>query len=98
MTNTVPQVSLRSFNYTKACKPTTGVGVLSASTEYLDFIGGGFPAELDVVSHVTGEIVRFRQVSYEDPWCDPDGWDGELMVYRPVKACKNVGKLVLSHF
>lgn len=89
MTN-IPKVSLKKFEYAK------NTGTLTSGTISCNL--SGFPREIDVVSHHTGEIIRFRQVSYEDPWCDHDFWDGEMMVYRPVTAVKNVGKLVLGHF
>lgn len=45
--------------------------------------GGSWPHELEVTSHITGVVVKYKMASYEHPKFDPDGWDGMGMLYVP---------------
>lgn len=57
----------------------------------------GMPAQLCVKSHYTGKTVRFKVVEPNDPLYDPDQWDGEQQIYRPVVPVPNVDHLVIYH-
>ena len=64
--------------------------VLRLASEYF-----GMPAQFFVKSHHTGKEVRFVPVGPEDKLFDPDQWDGEMMIYRPVGNVPNVDHLVI---
>lgn len=57
----------------------------------------GMPSELYVHSHHTDRKIKFEVVKETDPLFDPDGWDGEMCVYRPTETLKNVDYLVIYH-
>ena len=59
----------------------------------------GMPSSLWIESHHTGRVVRFTPVGPEDKLFDPDQWDGEQQIYRPVggEAVSNVDYLVIYH-
>ena len=59
----------------------------------------GMPSMLYVESHHTGRVIRFIPVGPEDKLFDPDQWDGEQQIYRPVggEAVSNVDYLVIYH-
>ncbi len=85
MTEKLP-LSLCDFN-----KKTTRL--LCAS----EYFAGGFPREIDVVSHYTGTVVKFKPVQPGHPEWDEDGWDGEQCVYAPVENVPNVKTLTVYH-
>lgn len=80
----IPTVDLKQCEYDKARK------VLKLSSEYF-----GMPAEFFVKSHHTGKEVRFTAVGPEDKLFDPDQWDGEQQIYRPVGGLPNVDHMVI---
>jgi hypothetical protein len=45
--------------------------------------GGSWPEELEVTSHITGTVVKYKKAPYEHPKFDADGWDGMGMLYVP---------------
>lgn len=55
----------------------------------------GMPRTLIVRSHRTGKEVRFVVVGPEDKLFDPDQWDGEQQIYRPVEDTPRVSYLVI---
>jgi hypothetical protein len=63
---------------------------LELASEYM-----GMPQEFIVVSHVTGTRVKFTRVTEQDPLNDPDGWDGEQCIYRPVGLCPRVDHMII---
>lgn len=81
-------VSLKYCKYDKKSK------VLGVSSEVF---GGSFPREFFVRSHVTGMDVRFVAIGVEDVLYDEDGWDGEMMVYRPVGNVPTIDHMVVYH-
>lgn len=82
----LPRVDLKFCDFDKKHK------VLRLASEYF-----GMPPEFFVVSHHTGKEVRFKVVDEHDVLFDPDGWDGELCIYRPVGNIPNVNYLVIYH-
>jgi hypothetical protein len=46
--------------------------------------GGSWPKDVEVTSHITGAIVKYKPAPYEHPKFDPDGWDGMATLYVPV--------------
>lgn len=82
----IPVVGLKYCEYEKNRK------VLKLASEFF-----GMPNEFFVKSHHTGKEVRFKTVDENDVLFDPDGWDGEMAVYRPVGNVPNVDHLVIYH-
>lgn len=82
----------RQFLRLERCDFNKRTKVLTTSSEV--FLG--FPEEILVTSHHTGRKVLFKQLAYDDPLMDEDGWDGELALYRPTSPC-NVDHLVVYH-
>lgn len=66
--------------------------VLKLASEYF-----GMPREFFVKSNHTGKVVRFTVIGPEDRLFDPDGWDGEQQIYRPVGQVPKVDHLVIYH-
>jgi hypothetical protein len=66
--------------------------VLKLASEYFSM-----PREFLLKSNHTGRVVRFTVVSPDDPLFDPDGWDGEQQIYRPVDPVPRVDHLVIYH-
>jgi hypothetical protein len=56
-------------------------------------IGGGFPAEIQVVSVHTGKIMTFKQDI--EAGIANEFWDGEMCEYVPAEPLPNVAKLVV---
>ena len=77
-------VSLDKCEYDKKRK------VLRLASEYF-----GMPLTFYVVSHKTGKEFRFVPVNVCDVLFDPDQWDGEQQIYRPVGHCPNVDHMVI---
>lgn len=84
----IPTISLKNCEFDKKRK------VLKLASEFV-----GMPPTFFVESHHTGRTVRFSVVGPEDKLFDPDMWDGEMMVYRPVGGGygTNVDHLVIYH-
>jgi hypothetical protein len=82
----IPTVSLVDCEYDKHR------GVLKMTSDVV-----GMPPSLFVQSHVTGRVVRFTVVGSEDVLFDPDGWDGEMQIYRPVGGHANVDHLCICN-
>lgn len=80
----MPTVDLKLCEYNKQTK------VLKLASEYM-----GMPSEFLVVSHYTGETVRFSQVGPHDVLYDEDGWDGEQKIYRPQGVVPGVDYMVI---
>jgi hypothetical protein len=80
----VPVVSLAK------CEWHPKEGKLTLASEYM-----GMPREFDVVSHHTGNTVRFVHVQPGDPLYDEDGWDGERAMYRPNSILSKAKYLVI---
>lgn len=57
----------------------------------------GFPKEVLVRSSDTGRVVHFTPVREGHPHFDYDFWDGEMAIYEPDTALRNVDILVISH-
>lgn len=83
---TIPTVSLKYCEYDKTRK------VLKLASEFF-----GMPREFFVKSHHTGKDVRFVVVGEHDKLFDPDQWDGEQQIYRPVGNVPNVDHMVIYH-
>ena len=66
--------------------------VLKLASEYI-----GMPSEFFVYSHHTGREVRFAVVGEHDVLFDPDQWDGEQQIYRPVGHVPGVDHMVIYH-
>lgn len=64
---------------------------------YSEIFSGRFPPEIDVHSHHTDRVVRFRPVQPGHRLFNEDFWDGEQMVYAPCEPVKNVESLVVYH-
>ena len=77
-------VSLELCEYDKTRK------VLKLASEYF-----GMPLTFYVRSHHTGKEVRFVPVNPADKLYDPDQWDGEQQIYRPVGAVPGVDHMVI---
>lgn len=82
----IPTVSLKVCEYIKDRK------VLKLASEYF-----GMPQTFFVESHHTGKTVRFTTVGPEDNLFDPDQWDGEMQVYRPLGNVPGVDHMVIYH-
>lgn len=82
----IPTVSLKYCEYDKTRK------VLKLASEFF-----GMPREFFVKSHHTGKDVRFVVVGEHDKLFDPDQWDGEQQIYRPVGNVPNVDHMVIYH-
>lgn len=80
----IPTISLKFCEYDKENK------VLKMASEFI-----GMPHEFFLHSHHTGKEVRFIAVGSEDKLWDPDGWDGEMCVYRPMGNVPNVDHMVI---
>jgi hypothetical protein len=81
-----PVVSLEKCEYNRRTRR------LTLASEYL-----GMPGELFVKSHHTGREIKFVMVGESDELFDPDGWDGEKSVYRPVEQIPTVDHMVIYH-
>lgn len=84
--NSIPTVDLKFCEYNRDRK------VLKLASEFF-----GMPREFYVKSHHTGKTVRFTVVGPEDKLFDPDQWDGEQQVYRPVGNVPGVDHMVIYH-
>ena len=82
----IPTVDLKFCEYDKTRK------VLSLASEYF-----GMPSEFYIKSHHTGKVVHFKSLSIDDPLMDPDGWDGEQQLYRPMGNVPGVDHMVIYH-
>jgi hypothetical protein len=82
----IPTVSLKYCEFDKKRK------VLKLASEFV-----GMPSRLNIKSHHTGIEQQFFAVGPEDVMFDPDQWDGEMQVYRPVHDMPNVDHLVIYH-
>lgn len=82
----IPTVSLKYCEYDKGRK------VLKLASEYF-----GMPPTFFVVSHHTGKEVRFTAIGPHDRLFDPDGWDGEMQIYRPLGDVPGVDHMVIYH-
>lgn len=80
----IPRVDLSRCEYDKTRK------VLKLASEFF-----GMPSQFFVESHITGKTVRFTVVGPEDKLFDPDQWDGEQQIYRPVGNVPNVDHMVI---
>lgn len=84
--HTIPTVSLQWCEYDRSRR------VLKLASEYV-----GMPRTFFVVSHHTGKEVRFTAVGEYDILFDPDQWDGEMQVYRPLGDVPGVDHMVIYH-
>jgi hypothetical protein len=82
----IPTVPLKYCEFDKKRK------VLKLASEFV-----GMPTRLNIWSHHTGTELQFFAVGPEDVLFDPDQWDGEMQVYRPVYNMPNVDHLVIYH-
>lgn len=82
----IPTVPLEHCEYDKNRK------VLKLASEYV-----GMPRTFFVVSHHTGKVVRFTPVGEHDKLFDPDQWDGEMQIYRPLGDVPGVDHMVIYH-
>jgi hypothetical protein len=57
----------------------------------------GFPKELLVRSADTDRVVNFTPIREGHPRFDYDFWDGEMAIYEPDTALRNVDILVISY-
>lgn len=80
----IPTVPLKLCEYNKNTK------VLKLASEYY-----GMPRQFYVESHHTGKVVRFTVIDQYDKLFDPDQWDGEQQIYRPVGDVPGVDHLVI---
>ena len=80
----IPTVSLKLCEYDKKRK------VLKLASEYF-----GMPLTFFVESHHTGKQVRFVPVNPADKLFDPDHWDGEQQIYRPLGNVPGVDHMVI---
>ena len=80
----IPVVNLKTCEFDKSRK------VLKLASEYM-----GMPVAFHVKSDYTGRQVLFVLVGPEDVLFDPDGWDGEMQVYRPAEDIPNVDHMVI---
>ena len=80
----IPSVSLKLCEYDKNRK------VLKLASEYF-----GMPLSFFVESHHTGKVVRFAPVTPADKLFDPDQWDGEQQIYRPLGNVPGVDHMVI---
>lgn len=74
------------------CSFNKEAGHLTLSSE---FFAGGFPAELIVRSHHTGNEVLFvkdHAAAERNEW-----WDGEMYEYLPVGPTNNCSGLTILH-
>lgn len=78
----------------KYCEYDKKNRVLKLASEWF---GGAMPPQFYVLSHHTQREVRFVVVGPEDILYNPDGWDGEQQVYRPMGTVPNVECLVVYH-
>lgn len=64
-----------------------------------EHFAGTFPKQFFVESHHTGRVVRFLVIGPEDELFNPDQWDGEMQIYRPVgdEVDTKVDYLVVQH-
>ena len=82
----IPVANLRDFSWDKQQRRLYG---------YSEYFAGAFPAELKILSHHTGKAVTFVPVNQNHREFDPDGWDGEMMLYE---SKDNTGlTLLLTH-
>ena len=60
---------------------------------------GMFPQCVQIISHYTGNLVKFNHIKPEHPRYDEDGWDGEQAIYQPadLSAVKNSKLLLVVH-
>ena len=82
----IPSVSLKLCEYDKERK------VLKLASEYF-----GMPLSFFVESHHTGKVVRFAPVTPANKLFDPDQWDGEQQIYRPLGDVPGVDHMVIYH-
>jgi hypothetical protein len=61
------------------------------------FDGGSWPDELEIISHITGVVAKFRRASYEHPLHDQDGWDGEGALYSAVNPADTQWCVMMWH-
>jgi hypothetical protein len=80
----IPKISLSKCEYRKEQK------ALILPSENI-----GMPQQFLVRSHITGKEVRFVKIDQNDKLFDPDQWDGEQQIYRPVGNVPNVDYLVI---
>lgn len=80
----IPTVSLKLCEYVRERR------VLKLASEFF-----GMPREFFVESHHTGKVVRFIPVGEHDVLFDPDQWDGEQQIYRPVGHVPGVDYMVI---
>jgi hypothetical protein len=80
----IPTVSLKNCEYDKNRK------VLKMASEYF-----GMPTTFLVKSHHTGKEVQFVTVGPGDKLFDPDQWDGEQQIYRPLDDVPGVDHMVI---
>jgi hypothetical protein len=84
--NEIQTIPLGFLEYDKNRK------VLKLSSDYI-----GMPLTFMVRSHHTGKEVRFVPVTPADNLFDPDQWDGEQQIYRPLGNVPGVDHLVIYH-
>jgi len=80
----IPTVPLKYCEYDNERK------VLKLASEFF-----GMPQTFFVESHHTGKVVRFTTVLPGDKLFDPDQWDGEQQIYRPVGDVPGVDHMVI---
>ena len=83
---TIPSIDLKFCEYDKRRR------VLKLASEFI-----GMPATFFVKSHHTGKEVRFVTLNSVDVLFDPDGWDGEQQLYRPLGDVPGVDHMVIYH-
>jgi len=83
----IPVVSLEVCEYRKDKR------VLLMSDSHI-----GMPLTFFVKSHYTGKEVRFIPVKPTDVLFDPDQWDGEQQIYRPLHSIPGVDHMVIHRY
>ena len=75
-TKIVPVADLRDFSWDKKKRRLYG---------YSEYFAGAFPSELKIRSHYTGKVMSFIPVNQSHQEFDPDGWDGEMLLYNSIE-------------
>lgn len=78
----------------KVCDYRRDLKRLTLASEYF---GGGFPRDVWVRSHKTGQMVHFVSMPRDHPRFSEDCWDGEEAHYVPSPPIETVEELVVYH-
>ena len=85
--------NLRNLKYEKNIR---GWNTLIMST---NMTKGVFPAYVQIMSHHTGNLVKFNPIKPEHPKFDQDQWDGEQQIYEPsdLSVVNNSNLILVIH-